>query len=41
MKQGETITLQNGAVNDITIHDQSGVHLIVNNVKIQNQTILK
>ena len=41
MKQGDRVTFRNGTVSHLTIYDQAGVQLIVEDVIIQGQTILK
>lgn len=41
MKQGDVVTFRNGTVSQLTIYDQAGVQLIVDDVIIQGQTILK
>lgn len=41
MKQGDVVTFSNGTVSNLTIVDQAGVQLNVDNVIIQGQTILK
>lgn len=40
MVNGETLTLTNGSVKNLTIKDKTGVTLNVNNVVVENGTIL-